>query len=156
MLDAMIMRTLPALAMGLLLPAWSAAAASASPPKNHLEVPSLHLEAELESVPCDAFSGPSLPSADEGLLSDCSARGFYGIVGRQDGRLEPLSSAPAGTVVHWWDGRGTEFTRTLSASGVKIYRYPDGSWPGHGVPPGMPLYIAVRDKDTEIERPAVE
>jgi hypothetical protein len=132
------------------VPAASTAAHSASTAR--LEVPSLHLSVRLKTAPCEVSWGPSLPPSNVAFFSDCSSHGFYGIVGRLDGALRPLVRAPGGTVVHWSDDEGRKFTRTLTAGGGGADQYPDGTWPGHGVPPGMPLFMWMRQGNQQVER----
>lgn len=127
--------------------------ASASRASGRLDVPSLHLRVPLDLVPCDAYSGPSLPPPDRAFLVDCSSlHGFYGIVGRMDGVLEPLLTAQRATEVHWRDREGHAFSRALTATLGGAEPDPDGTWPGHGVPPGLPVYIAMRSATYGYER----
>jgi hypothetical protein len=85
------------------------------------------------------------------FLADCSFRGFYGIVGQMQGALRPLVDAPRATIVEWRDTDGRTFDRALTATIGGAEQDPDGTWPGHGVPSGMPVFIAIRSGNQEIE-----
>jgi hypothetical protein len=123
--------------------------------QSRLEVPSLHLVVRLQTIPCEVLWGPTPPPRSRAFLADCSrSHGYYHVVGREDGLLQPLAIARAGTVIHWWDDRGQGFTRTLREGRGGARPNPDGSWPGHGVPPGLPLYIDLRGQGRQTEAQA--
>ena len=153
------MRGIPVVTLSVLLTTWSAGIAvveaqSTARPRSpaRLDVPSLHLSVPLEPVPCEAYWGSSLPPSAGAFLADCSYRGFYGIVGQMDGALRPLVDAPRATIVDWRGTDGRTFRRALTATIGGTEQDPDGTWPGHGVPSGMPVFIAIRSGNQEIER----
>lgn len=43
-------------------------------------------------------------------------------------------------------------SRTLTANIGSAERCPDGTWSGHGVAPGIPVYVAIRSGNQELER----
>jgi len=69
-----------------------------------------------------------------------------------DGALRPLVDAPRATIVDWRGTDGRTFRRALTATIGGTEQDPDGTWPGHGVPSGMPVFIAIRSGNQEIER----
>jgi hypothetical protein len=118
------------------------------------DVPSLGIEVPLTAEACASFSGPTAPPATGAFLADCGP-GFLGIVGRRGGPLQPLATAPAGTEVHIWDAAGKETVRHLDSYHGSIQQSADGTWPGHGVPPGTPVFIQLRGSGQATEREGV-
>jgi hypothetical protein len=115
-----------------------------------IEVPSLRIRLPLTIVPCESYDGTALPGRGSAFLAKCT--GYYGIIASSDGPLQPLATAAPGTVIHWRDDAGKEFTRTLDENNFSADQNADGTWPGHGVPEGMPLFIVIRGAGHQVER----
>jgi hypothetical protein len=131
-----------------------------------IDVPSLHLHATLISRPCSDLNaaGVPLPGASSAYFLDCSSPGpcaatepcgYYAVIALAGGVLQPLAApatAPAGTVVHIVSPTGKVINRTLDGTVFSTNRLPDGSWSGHGVPPGTPVFVDVRSTTAQKER----
>lgn len=151
-IDAMRRVFLAALVLLAVSAPWSAPSVAASV-RDRFEVPSLGISVTTTKVSCEDLSGPLVPEREKALFGDCSAEhGFYAVVGRDNGPLRSLGAARAGTVVYWWDGQGKRSTRHLAKLSGKAYQNADGTWPGHGVPPGDPLFVDIRGHGQETER----
>jgi hypothetical protein len=120
---------------------------------NSIEVPSMGLRASLTGLSCDKFNaaGVALPASSAAYFINCTP-GFFGIIAPAGGALQPLATAPAGTVVLIHAPSGVEVARTLDGTSNTFNKNPDGSWPGHGTPPGTPVIIEIRGTTSETER----
>lgn len=109
--------------------------------------------ATLVTLPCDKFTAAGVPQppASSAYFLDCTP-GFYGIIAPAGGSFASLTTAPSGTVVHIHPPSAAAFDRTLDASTMTLDKNTDGTWPGHGVPPGNPVFIEIRSSSSEIER----
>jgi hypothetical protein len=77
------------------------------------------------------------------------------VIALAGGVLQPLAApatAPAGTVVHIVSPTGKVINRTLDGTVFSTNRLPDGTWSGHGVPPGTPVFVEVRSTTAQKER----
>lgn len=128
-----------------------------------LDVPALHLHATLVARPCADYEAAAtpLPASTQAWFLDCAAPspcpptqvcGDDAIIAADTGVLAPLASAPAGTLVHIVTASGAVIDRVFDANIGHSTRYPDGTWPGHGVPPGTPLFAAIRGSSSQVER----
>jgi hypothetical protein len=148
------------------VPATPAATATAAPATSTIDVPSLHLHATLISRPCSDLNaaGVPLPGASSAYFLDCSSPspcaatepcGYYAVIALAGGVLQPLAAAataPAGTVLHIVSPTGKVIDRTLDGTVFSTNRLPDGTWSGHGVPPGTPVFVEVRSTTAQKER----
>lgn len=144
-------------------PRATASASTSTAAAATIDVPSLHLHATLIERPCSDYeaAGVPLPDAAQAWFMDCAAPqpctraepcGFYAIIAAAGGVLGPLAGAPAGTAIHVVSPTGVAIDRVLSAGGGRSSPNPDGSWPGHGIPPGTPLLAAIRTASSQAER----
>ena len=135
----------------------ASAISTAGPILPRIEVPSLGLLLPLTALPCSKFSAAAVPDppASSGYFIDCTTAGggFLGVIALRDGILKAVATAPAGTAVKIFNPVGREIDRTLKGAGSALNQNPDGTWPGHGVPPGMPAFIELRASgmQTEVE-----
>jgi hypothetical protein len=153
-------------------PVPTAAATPAATPAaatSTIDVPSLHLHATLVSRPCSDLNaaGVPLPGASSAYFLDCSSPspcaatepcGYYAVIALAGGVLQPLATlatAPAGTLVHIVSPTGRVINRTLDGNVFSTNRLPDGSWSGHGVPPGTPVFVEVRSPTSQKERTGI-
>ena len=135
----------------------ASAISTAGPILPRIEVPSLGLLLPLTALPCSKFSAAAVPDppASSGYFIDCTTAGggFLGVIALRDGILKAVATATAGTAVKIFNPVGTEIDRTIKGAGSTLSQNPDGTWPGHGVPPGMPVFIELRASgmQTEVE-----
>jgi hypothetical protein len=110
----------------------------------------------LSALACDRFSASGVPDppASPGYFVDCTGGGggFYGVIALRGGTLQPVATAAAGTAVKVFDATGHEIDRTLDSTGGTTSQNADGTWPGHGVPPGQPVFIELRGAGMQTER----
>jgi hypothetical protein len=55
-------------------------------------------------------------------------------------------------MVHIVSPTGKVINRTLDGTVFSTNRLPDGTWSGHGVPPGTPVFVEVRSTTAQKER----
>ena len=126
---------------------------TASLPATRIEVASLGIVASLTSVTCDSFSMNTVPTTTTVDFADCTSgdSGFAGFIGAGGGPLQPLASAPMGTQVVWYFPAGSRHTASITGDPITLHQNPDGTWPGHGIPPHA-AFFEIRTGSDEVER----